>query len=52
MTRPRGTDNAEVILVIKTESIRGAGTKEDPTRNVFQYWDLNGNLLAEHDTEQ
>lgn len=50
MVRPRGTDKAEVIKVIKTKSLLGYGTQEDPVRLIYQYWDLNGNLLASHDT--
>ena len=49
-TRPRGTDKAEMIQVIKTTSIIGYGTKEDPVRYIYQYWDFNGNLLAKYDT--
>lgn len=49
MARPRGTDSAQVILVIKTESMRGEGTQEDLCRTVTQYWDFDGNLLAEND---
>lgn len=49
MVRPRGTDSAQVIQVIKTESMRGEGTQEDLCRIVTQYWDFDGNLLAEHD---
>ena len=49
MVRPRGTDKAKVIQVIETESIRGAGTEDDPVRIVKQYWDFDGNLLAEND---
>lgn len=48
--RPRGTDNAKVINVIQTKSLLGRGTKEDPVRFIYQYWDLKGNLLAEKDT--
>lgn len=48
--RPRGTDNAKVIKVIRTESIIGRGTKQDPVRCIYQYWDLKGELLAEKDT--
>lgn len=40
---------AQVIQVIKTESLRGEGTKEDSCRIVTQYWDFDGNLLAESD---
>lgn len=45
----RGTDAARVITVIETQSLRGSGTKEDNCRVVTQYWDFDGNLLAEHD---
>ena len=48
--RPRGTDKAEVIKVIKTTSLLGRGIPEDPVRYVHQYWDFEGNLLAKHDT--
>ena len=48
--RPRGTDKAKVMKVIRTESIIGRGIKEDPVRPIYQYWDFNGNLLAKHDT--
>lgn len=27
------------------------GTEKDPAREVTQYWDLEGNFLAEHDLE-
>lgn len=48
--RPRGTDNAKVIKVIQTKSLLGRGTKDDPVRDIYQYWDFRGNLLAEKDT--
>lgn len=48
--RPRGTDKAEVMQVIKTISLLGLGTEKDPVRYVYQYWDFKGNLLASHDT--
>lgn len=48
--RPRGTDNAKIIKVIQTKSLIGRGTKEDPARCIYQYWDFKGNLLASHDT--
>lgn len=47
--RPRGTDSAEVIAVIKTEALYGAGTESDPCRIKTQYWSLDGKLLAETD---
>lgn len=49
--RPRGTDSARVIQVIETKAIRGLGTEKDPVREVTQYWDLEGNFLAEMDVE-
>jgi len=45
----RGTDKAEVIQVIRTESLKGSGTPEDPFRIVVQYWSFDGKLLAEND---
>lgn len=30
---------------------RGIGTKKDPVREVTQYWDFDGNFLAEMDAE-
>lgn len=48
--RPRGTDKAKVMRVIRTESIIGRGIPEDPVRLIYQYWDLKGNLLAKNDT--
>lgn len=47
--KPRGTDSAKVIQVIETRALRGSGTEEDMCRIVFQYWDFDGNLLAEND---
>lgn len=47
--RPRGTDCARVIQVIETKTLRGMGTEEDNCREVIQYWDFEGNLLAEED---
>ena len=48
--RPRGTDKAEVMQVIKTKSLIGIGTEKDPVRFIYQYWDFEGKLLASHDT--
>lgn len=44
--RPRGTDSAEVVSVVKTQALIGAGTEDDPCRIVTQYWSLDGKLLA------
>ena len=51
MVRPEGTKSARVIQVIETKSKRGLGTEQDPVRVVTQYWDFEGNFLAEMDTE-
>jgi hypothetical protein len=45
----RGTDSAKVIQVIETKSCRGDGTEKNPYRVVTQYWDFDGNILAEND---
>ena len=39
----------ELLEVIHTEAVRGKGTNENPVRVVHQYWDKEGNLLAEKD---
>ena len=49
--RPDGTKSARVIQVIETKAKRGLGTEKDPVRVVTQYWDFDGNFLAEMDTE-
>lgn len=51
MVRPDGTKSAKVIQVIETKAKRGLGTEKDPVRDVVQYWDLEGNFLAEMDTQ-
>ena len=45
----RGTDSAKVVKVVRTTAMRGEGTNESPVRTVTQYWDFNGELLAEND---
>jgi len=44
--RPRGIDSAQVVEVIRTKSLIGAGTEEDPVRVITQYWSFDGKLLA------
>ena len=46
---PRGTDSARVVSVIETQALRGNGKEEDKCRIVTQYWDFDGELLAEND---
>lgn len=50
MAIPRGTDSARVILVIETTALRGEGTEKDKCREVKQYWDFDGKMLAENDS--
>ena len=49
--RADGVKTARIIQVIETVAKRGLGTEKDPVRDVKQYWDLDGNFLAEMDTE-
>ena len=44
----RGCIVAKVILVT---FLRGKGTTENPSRLVHQYYDFDGNLLAENDLQ-
>lgn len=44
---PRGTDAARIVELIETRSIRGAGTLDDPVREVLQYWTKTGHFIAE-----
>ena len=46
---PRGCDSARVIPVIETQSARGSGAADQPTRVVVEYWSLDGEKLAERD---
>ena len=41
----------KVITVIEVMTIAGEGTPDSPTRNITQYWDMEGNLLAVVDPE-
>ena len=43
---PRGCDNARVEQVIVTRALKGAGTEDDPCREVIQYWTLDGELIV------
>lgn len=45
----KGTQSAKVIEVIETKSVIGSGIASDPYRIIIQYWDFNGDLLAECD---
>lgn len=41
----------QLIQVIQVVVLRGSGTDEDPYRDVYQYWSLTGDFLAEDDVE-
>lgn len=43
----QGCKCAEIVEVIKTTTIIGTGKESDPVREVVQYWDKCGNLIAE-----
>ena len=47
--RPDAVTFIDVIQVIKTVAVRGAGTEEDPFRNITQFWTLDGSLIVEFD---
>lgn len=43
----KGTVAAKIIEVIRTVSVVGKGTDDDPVREVAQYWTVDGRLIAE-----
>lgn len=52
VTRRERIDGAKVIQVIEISFIRGKGIEGDIVRACKQYWDFEGNLLAEFDPEK
>lgn len=47
MPRPKyGTQHAKIISVIRTVSITGTGTEDDPVRREISYWKPDGTLIA------
>ena len=42
----RGCVSARVEQVIVTRALKGAGTENDPCREVIQYWTLDGELIV------
>ncbi len=50
LSRPNGVNSVKLVTVIETKLIRGKGTNQDPCRTVYQYWNSDGELLAENDT--
>ena len=51
MFRAKGVKSAKIIQVIEIKAQKGIGIEKDPVREVTQYWDLKGNLLAEIDND-
>lgn len=43
----QGIQSIEVVEIIKTRTIVGKGTKEDPVKEIIQYWDKNGKLISQ-----
>ena len=50
MIRLKGPTSVEMMQVIKVTAEKGTGIEGDPVREIIQYWDTEGNLLAETDT--
>ena len=40
---------AELVEVIRTESVEGNGTEKEPVRTVTRYWEKDGRLIGERD---
>lgn len=49
MGNQRGVDSVKVVTLIETTILIGNGSKENPHRNLVQYWDMGGVLIAEKD---
>lgn len=41
---------AEIVEVIRIRQAVGEGTPKDPVREVVQYWEKTGKMIAEMDT--
>ena len=44
-----GMESVRVMEVIEIVALKGDGTEKDPVRKITQYWDMQGNFLAEYD---
>ena len=51
MQRLNGPDSVKVISVVEVKAKRGMGIEGDPVREITQYWDMDGNFLAERDDD-
>jgi len=43
-------ESVAVLQVIQVIACRGSGVEDDPIRHVYQYYAMDGRLLAEQDT--
>ncbi|NWO21333.1 hypothetical protein HW273_05410 [Oribacterium sp. oral taxon 102] len=50
MNKKERIQGVQVIEVVQVKYLRGSGSEKDPVREVIQYWDLSGKLLAERDS--
>lgn len=48
---PDAVTSVDVIQVIRTVAMRGAGTEKDPFRNITQFWTMDGLLIKETDIQ-
>ena len=48
---PDAVTSVDVIQVIRTVAMRGAGTPNDPFRNITQLWTMDGLLIKETDIQ-
>lgn len=51
MERLSGPTEVRVINVIEVKAKKGLGIEGDPVREITQYWDADGNFLAERDDD-
>lgn len=51
MNRLDGPSSVKVINVVEVKAKRGLGIEKDPVREITQYWDMDGNFLAESDSD-
>ena len=51
MNRLNGPNSVKVINVIEVKAKRGLGIEKDPVREITQYRDMDGNFLAERDSD-
>ena len=52
MERLSGPTEVRVINVIEVKAKKGLGIEKDPVREITQYWDMDGNFLAERANDQ